>query len=77
MVRVFCDKCCKVGNYYPNRNKQGKIINWTTISKKTSCTHKLSEEYVKKNKVVVKWFLADGRELIPQTPVKRWRVENG
>lgn len=74
MTRVFCEKCCKVGNYYPNR-KEGKIIDYTTHSLKTQCDHKLSVDYVKKNKIVVKWFLADGRELISQEPVKRWKVK--
>jgi len=75
MTRIFCDKCCRVLNFYPNRDKEGNIINYTAGGR-SSCEHKLSIDYVKKNKVVVKWFLADGRALVPQNPIpKKWVVK--
>ncbi len=70
MTRIFCDKCYKVLNFYPNRNTRGKVVNYTS-----KCPHKISVSYVKKNKIVVKWFLADGRELKPVKPVeRRWEI---
>ena len=62
-------------NFYPERDKDRKIKYYSSGSNKSNCEHKLSEDYVKKNKVVVKWFLADGRQLISQEPVKRWIVK--
>ena len=70
-MRVYCDKCCKVLNFYPNRDKKGEIINWTA----KRCEHKISNKYVKEHKVVVKWFLANGKQLISKEPVKRWIVK--
>jgi hypothetical protein len=62
-------------NMYGERDKNNKIIAWSTDKTRHFCKHKLSPEEFKKYKVHVKWFLEDGTELVSRAKRPQWELK--